>query len=94
MAQFVAKLKSVSRSKDKKLELLQDIAHESGIEWNSKALEQQLYKPPAVEQPPSVKQVIFCTSFAPIIKLISPALGPLIGKNWNNKTKTVLLHVE
>ncbi|KAL8118640.1 uncharacterized protein LOC141661391 [Apium graveolens] len=54
--EFVAKLKSVSSSKDKKLELLQDIAHESGIEWSSKALEQHLYKPPAVERPPSDEQ--------------------------------------
>lgn len=48
--EFVAKLKSSPHSKDKKLQLLQDIAHESGIEWNSKALEQKLYKPPAVEE--------------------------------------------
>ncbi|KAK1376019.1 Ist1 domain-containing protein [Heracleum sosnowskyi] len=48
--EFVAKLKSVPHSKDEKLQLLQDIAHESGIEWNSKALEQKLYKPPAVEE--------------------------------------------
>ncbi|KAK1362946.1 Spindle pole body protein [Heracleum sosnowskyi] len=54
--EFVAKLKSAPRSKDKKLQLLKEIAHGSGIEWNSKALEQQLYKPPAVEQPPSVNQ--------------------------------------
>lgn len=50
MFQFVAKLKLLPHSKDKKLQLLQDIAHESGIEWNSKALEQKLYKPPAVEE--------------------------------------------
>ncbi|KAK1397604.1 hypothetical protein POM88_007467 [Heracleum sosnowskyi] len=49
-----------SRSKDKKLQLLQEITHESGIEWNSKSLEQQLYNPLAVEQPPSVKQI--CTN--------------------------------
>lgn len=48
--EFVAKLKSLPHSKDEKLQLLQDIAHESGIEWNSKALEQKLYKPPAVEE--------------------------------------------
>ncbi|WOG89300.1 hypothetical protein DCAR_0208537 [Daucus carota subsp. sativus] len=48
--EFVAKLKLLPHSKDKKLQLLQDIAHESGIEWNSKALEQKLYKPPAVEE--------------------------------------------
>ncbi|XP_074355225.1 uncharacterized protein LOC141693934 [Apium graveolens] len=48
--EFVANLKSLPHSKDKRLQLLQDIAHESGIEWNSKVLEQKLYKPPAVEE--------------------------------------------
>nr|GLL23501.1 uncharacterized protein LOC109188208 isoform X1 [Ipomoea trifida] len=48
--EFVQNLKSGRPSKDMKLQLMQDIASEWGIDWNSKALEQQLYKPPAIEQ--------------------------------------------
>nr|GMC78208.1 IST1-like protein [Ipomoea batatas] len=48
--EFVEKLKSLRPSKDMKVQLMQDIASEWGIDWNSKALEQQLYKPPAIEQ--------------------------------------------
>ncbi|KAL1810524.1 hypothetical protein ACET3Z_027514 [Daucus carota] len=54
--EFVAKLKSAKHSKDEKLQLLRDIARESSILWNSKALEQRLYKPPAVQQPPIIVQ--------------------------------------
>ncbi|CAK9185666.1 unnamed protein product [Ilex paraguariensis] len=45
--EFVEKLKSLPPTKDKKLQLLQDIALESGVELDLKALEQKLYNPPA-----------------------------------------------
>ncbi|KAA8540420.1 hypothetical protein F0562_024661 [Nyssa sinensis] len=48
--EFVEKLKSMPPTKDMKLQLMQDIALEAGTEWDSKALEQKLYKPPASEQ--------------------------------------------
>ncbi|XP_019194328.1 PREDICTED: uncharacterized protein LOC109188208 isoform X2 [Ipomoea nil] len=48
--EFVEKLKSRKPSKDMKLQLMQVIASEWGIDWNSKALEQKLYKPPTIEQ--------------------------------------------
>lgn len=48
--EFAAKLKSAPPSKDMKFQLMHDIAHEFGIEWDSKALEQRLYKPPAPQQ--------------------------------------------
>ncbi|PIN10815.1 Spindle pole body protein [Handroanthus impetiginosus] len=41
--QFTEKLKSGLPSKDLKLQLLQDIAAESGLEWDSKALENKLF---------------------------------------------------
>ncbi|KAK4428082.1 hypothetical protein Salat_1577200 [Sesamum alatum] len=41
--EFAKKMKPDPPSKDMKLQLLQDIAAESGIEWNSKALENKLY---------------------------------------------------
>ncbi|KAL7099875.1 hypothetical protein ACP275_09G113500 [Erythranthe tilingii] len=41
--QFGEKLKSGPPSKDEKLHLLQDIAAESGLEWNSKVLENKLF---------------------------------------------------
>lgn len=44
-----------------KLQLMQEIASEFSIEWNSKALEQKLYKPPATEQ------VSFLASFMSIL---------------------------
>ncbi|XAR67725.1 hypothetical protein NMG60_11002602 [Bertholletia excelsa] len=47
---FVEKLKAMPASKDVKLQLLQDIALDAGIEWGPKALEQKLYNPPASEQ--------------------------------------------
>ncbi|GMQ08660.1 hypothetical protein CsSME_00052286 [Camellia sinensis var. sinensis] len=47
---FVEKLKPMPPTKDMKLQLLQDIALESGLEWDSKALEQKLYNPPPSEQ--------------------------------------------
>ncbi|CDO98051.1 unnamed protein product [Coffea canephora] len=49
--EFVHKLKSTPPTKDMKLQLMQDIALESGIEWNSKTLEQKLYKSPAASVP-------------------------------------------
>ncbi|KAL6996486.1 hypothetical protein U1Q18_006618 [Sarracenia purpurea var. burkii] len=48
--QFVEKLKAMPPTKNMKLQLLQDIALESGLQWNSKALEQKLYNPPASDQ--------------------------------------------
>lgn len=44
--QFVAKLRSNPPTKDMKLQLLQDIAQETNIEWDSKGLEQKLYTKP------------------------------------------------
>lgn len=41
--QFAEKLKSGLPSKDMKLQLLQEIAAESELEWNSKALENKLF---------------------------------------------------
>ncbi|XP_073126152.1 uncharacterized protein [Henckelia pumila] len=41
--QFMENLKSSHPSKETKLELLQEIAAESGVEWSSKALENKLY---------------------------------------------------
>ncbi|XP_073015476.1 uncharacterized protein [Primulina eburnea] len=41
--QFMEKLKSSHPSKEMKLQLLHDIATESGVEWSSKALENKLY---------------------------------------------------
>ncbi|PSS17917.1 IST1-like protein [Actinidia chinensis var. chinensis] len=46
---FVEKLKAMPPSTDAKLQLLQDIALEFGIQWDSKVLEQKLYNPPASE---------------------------------------------
>lgn len=48
--ELVKKSKSTPPTKVMKLQLLQDIALEHGIEWDSKALEQKLYKPPAPAQ--------------------------------------------
>ncbi|KAL2516163.1 Regulator of Vps4 activity in the MVB pathway protein [Forsythia ovata] len=45
--EFVEKLKSSLPSKDMKLQLMQDIAVQSGLTWNSKALESNLYNVPA-----------------------------------------------
>lgn len=42
--QFSEKLKSGHHSNDMKLQLLQNIAAESGIEWSSKALENKLFR--------------------------------------------------
>lgn len=41
--EFVKKLKSMLPTKEKKFRVMQDLALESGIEWNSKVLEQKLY---------------------------------------------------
>ncbi|MCD7450828.1 hypothetical protein HAX54_008571 [Datura stramonium] len=48
--EFLQNLKSVPPTKEMKLQLMKDIASESGIEWNSKALEQKLYNPLMSEQ--------------------------------------------
>lgn len=49
--EFVHKLKSTPPTKDMKLQLMQDIALESGIEWNTKTLELKLYKSPTAPAP-------------------------------------------
>ncbi|PON86405.1 Vacuolar protein sorting-associated protein [Trema orientale] len=50
--EFMERLKPKPFSKEMKLQLLQDIAREFSIEWDSKALEQKLYTPPpALKQP-------------------------------------------
>ncbi|XP_059287645.1 uncharacterized protein LOC132040961 [Lycium ferocissimum] len=43
--EFITKLKSQPPTKEMKLQLLQAIAVESGVRWNSKALEHKLHKP-------------------------------------------------
>ncbi|KAL3322244.1 hypothetical protein AABB24_039732 [Solanum stoloniferum] len=43
--EIVSKLKSQPPTKDTKLQLMRDIAVESGVRWNSKALEHKLSKP-------------------------------------------------
>ncbi|PPR83503.1 hypothetical protein GOBAR_AA37210 [Gossypium barbadense] len=48
--EFVQKLKAESPTKDTKLQLMHDIAQEFSFEWDSKALEQKLFKPPPLEQ--------------------------------------------
>lgn len=48
--EFLQSLKSVPPTKEMKLQLMKDIASESGIEWNSKSLEQKLYNPLVSEQ--------------------------------------------
>lgn len=52
--EFVEKLKGEIPSKEMKLQLIQEIASECSIEWDSKGLEQNLYKPPpATDEPES-----------------------------------------
>ncbi|XP_009624172.1 uncharacterized protein [Nicotiana tomentosiformis] len=48
--EFVEKLKSQPPTKEMKLQLMRDIAVESGIKWNSRDLEQKLYKQLMSEQ--------------------------------------------
>ncbi|KAK9281429.1 hypothetical protein L1049_004331 [Liquidambar formosana] len=48
--EFVEKLKSRPPTKEMKLQLMQEIAQESSIEWDSKALEQKLFNPPPPRQ--------------------------------------------
>lgn len=43
------RLKQKDFTKEMKLQLLQDIAKEFSIEWDSKALEQKLFTPPPVQ---------------------------------------------
>ncbi|KAK4359472.1 hypothetical protein RND71_021701 [Anisodus tanguticus] len=43
--EFVRKLKSQTPTKEMKLQLMREIAVESGVRWNSKALEHKLHKP-------------------------------------------------
>ncbi|XP_052174757.1 uncharacterized protein LOC127789798 isoform X2 [Diospyros lotus] len=44
--EFVEKLKALPPTKDVKLQLLQDVAVESDLQWDSKTLEQKLYNAP------------------------------------------------
>ncbi|XP_022714967.1 uncharacterized protein LOC111274520 [Durio zibethinus] len=48
--EFVQKLKAEPPTKEMKLQLMHDIAQEFSIEWDSKALEQKLFKTPPSEQ--------------------------------------------
>ncbi|TXG69087.1 hypothetical protein EZV62_004022 [Acer yangbiense] len=48
--EFIERLKAIPPTKEIKLQLLQDVAREFSIEWDSKALQQKLYTPP----PPSL----------------------------------------
>ncbi|KAJ7962983.1 putative Regulator of Vps4 activity in the MVB pathway protein [Quillaja saponaria] len=48
--EFVEKLRRNPPTKEMKIQLLDDIAQESSIEWDSKALEQKLYMPPSLKQ--------------------------------------------
>lgn len=48
--QFVDMLKPKSITEEMKLQLMHDIAQEFSIEWNSKSLEQKLFKPPPPQQ--------------------------------------------
>ncbi|MBA0856573.1 hypothetical protein Goshw_000107 [Gossypium schwendimanii] len=50
--EFVVKLKAEPPTKEMKLLLMYDIAQEFSIEWDPKALEQKLFKPPQMEQSP------------------------------------------
>ncbi|TYI09864.1 hypothetical protein ES332_A09G100600v1 [Gossypium tomentosum] len=47
--EFVVKLKAEPPTKEMKLLLMYDIAQEFSIEWDPKALEQKLFKPPQME---------------------------------------------
>ncbi|KAK4843167.1 hypothetical protein QYF36_004843 [Acer negundo] len=49
--EFVERLKAIPPAKEIKLQLLQDIAREFSIEWDSKALQQKLYTPPPPPPP-------------------------------------------
>ncbi|KAE8714706.1 F-box/LRR-repeat protein [Hibiscus syriacus] len=48
--EFVEKLQAEPPTKEMKLQLMHAIAREFSIEWDSKALEQTLFKPPPSEQ--------------------------------------------
>ncbi|KAM1506243.1 hypothetical protein ACFXTO_002134 [Malus domestica] len=48
--EFVERLKSKPPTKEMKIQLMQDIAWEFSIEWDSKALEQKLYTSPTPDQ--------------------------------------------
>ncbi|XP_004235713.1 vacuolar protein sorting-associated protein IST1 [Solanum lycopersicum] len=54
--EFHQNLKSVPPTMEMKIQLMKDIASESGIEWNAKALEQKLYNPLVSEQDSSKSQ--------------------------------------
>ncbi|CAK9310477.1 unnamed protein product [Citrullus colocynthis] len=47
--ELIEKSRAMAQTKEMKIQLLQEIAQESSIDWNSKALEQQLYTPPQNE---------------------------------------------
>ena len=48
--QFAEMLKPGSATKEIKLQLMHGIAQEFSIEWNTKSLEQKLFKPPPSQQ--------------------------------------------
>ncbi|KAJ7951793.1 putative Regulator of Vps4 activity in the MVB pathway protein [Quillaja saponaria] len=55
--EFVEKLRQSPPTKEMKIQLLHDIARESSIEWDSKALEQKLHTPPPVKERPMSKSL-------------------------------------
>lgn len=59
--QFVAKLRSNPPTREMKLQLLQEIAQETNIEWDSKGLEQKLYT--------SHKQVSFTVYYCSFLQI-------------------------
>jgi hypothetical protein len=62
--QFVERLRSKPPTKEKKLQLLQDIAQESSIDWDSKALETKLY----TSTPKQVSFTVYYYNASKIIK--------------------------
>ncbi|GLT77742.1 hypothetical protein SLA2020_493020 [Shorea laevis] len=48
--EFAVKLRAEPPTKDMRLQLMHDIAEEFSLEWDPKALEQKLFKPPPPEQ--------------------------------------------
>ncbi|KDP37221.1 hypothetical protein JCGZ_06277 [Jatropha curcas] len=48
--EFAEMLRPTSASKEMKLQLMHEIAEEFSIEWNSKSLEQKLFKPPSTQE--------------------------------------------
>ncbi|KAL2462691.1 uncharacterized protein Fot_53928 [Forsythia ovata] len=82
--EFVEKLKRGSPSKDMMLELMQDIASESGLEWNAKALENELYNLTESKQEYGKKNDEKEDAFRQRNSHVSPDVPPI----RNNKVET------